>query len=78
MIFVFECIYTRSNKTCINGDDESSFLHPPRGDCRNNVRFPSLEKSGDCTFKCASSVTHYDSYENLSHFPYDIDLSHSE
>ena len=63
---------------CINVDDESSFLHPPRGDCRNNVRFPSLEKSGDCTFKCASSVTHYDSYENLSHFPYDIDLSHSE
>ena len=51
---------TRSNNfcCCINVDDESSFLHPPGGDCRNNVRFPSFEKSDDCTFKCASSVTH--------------------
>ena len=62
----------------INVDDESSFLHPPGGHCRNNVRFPALEKSGDCTFKCASSATHYDSYENVSHFPYDIDLTHLE
>ena len=31
-----------------------------------------FQHSGDCTFKCASSVTHYDSHENLSHFHYDI------
>ena len=42
------------------------------------VHFSNTRKPGDCTFKCANSTTRCDIYEDVSHFPYDIDLTHSE